>query len=144
MKNTKTLDDESSSTDRNAEERIRWSIDPVRDYEEGQVIESLFYGKRHCWFLFTVWIPFDDILREYFLKLCSVQRSCQSILFKESNIDVGKCQLNTETVHDVPSSYFTWNDENSKSWDYYDRIPDYFLIFNKETGEIINGIDKTT
>lgn len=107
MKNTKTLDDESSSTDRNAEERLRRSIDPVRDHEEGQVIESLFYGKRHCRFLFTVSIPFDDILRQCYLRLCSVQRSCQSILFKESNIDVGKCQLNTETVHDVPSSYFT-------------------------------------
>ena len=134
--------DKSSHIGAFVHERVRRDISPAKDYEDGQTVESLFHGKRHCRILFAVGTQFDDISRQYCLKLCSEQTSCQSILFKEDKLDIGKCHLNTETRYDVPSSLFTCNDKESKFWHYCEKLPDYFLIFNKETGKIITAKDE--
>ena len=138
---TETID-KSSHIGTFVHERVRRDISPAKDYEEGQTVESLFHGKRHCRILFAVGTQFDDISRQYCLELCSEQTSCQSILFKEDKLDIGKCHLSTETRYDVPSSLFTCNDKESKFWHYCEKLPDYFLIFNKETGKILNAKDE--
>ena len=138
---TKTID-KSSHMLASVHKRVRRDTSPAKDYEEGQTVESLFLGKRHCRILFAVGTQFDDISRQYCLELCSEQTSCQSILFKENKLDTGICHLSTETRYDVPPSLFTCNDKESKSWHYCEKLPDYFLIFNKETGKILNAKDE--
>ena len=72
---TKTVD-KSSHMEASVHERMRRDISPAKDYEEGQTVESLFLGKRHCRILFAVGTQFDDISKQYCLELCLEQTSC--------------------------------------------------------------------
>ena len=128
---------------RNSQWVKRQDINPDEEYEGEQTVESLFGEELHCRILFPRGVELPDISKEECMKQCLEEDSCQSVTYKANNPNTGQCNLNIETKYDV-GQYFKCNDDLSTSWNYYERIRDFFLIFNKASGRVLKARDETT
>ena len=116
----------------------RQTVNSDRDYKSGQTVKILFCKEQHCKIAFTGGAQLNEISKDEFMKQCQAEDACQSITYEANKTatDTRQCNLNIKTKYDV-RSYFTCNDDVSKPWDYYEKIRDYFRIFNKESGLVM-------
>ena len=123
----------------------RQTVNPNKDYEGGQTVKSLFRKEKHYKIAFTEGAYLNEISKDECMKQCQAEDDCQSIIYNANKkaTNTGQFNLNIETKYDV-GLYFTCNDVVSKLWDYYEKILDYFLIFNKGSGDVVKYKDKNT
>ena len=133
------------STEQNDQWSKRQNINPDEEYEGEQTVESLFREDRHCQISFSQGARLNNVSKQECMKYCLEEDDCQSVNYKVNRTapNTGQCNLNIETKY-VVGPYFTCNDNISAAWDYYEKIRDYFLIFNKESGRVLKAQDENT
>ena len=144
---------------------------PEDDYESGVTVESLFVEESNCRLLFSLGVQLEDYPEQKCLQQCLDQDSCLSLSFKhddgsnsksrssnEHNTDSGTsgdsgiqrsrdvrggtCKLNTEAKYEA-GLFYKCNEAVSDGWEYYEKVMDYFQIFNKESGQVLTVKDQT-
>lgn len=117
------------------------NVNFYQEYEEGVRIKDLFVEERHCRILFPRGVQVEFIAQQECLKQCLEEDSCQSANFKFKNRWTGTCHLNIETKYDA-CSYYICGDDASKQWHYFEKAREYFVIFSKNTGQLLFASDQ--
>ena len=117
------------------------NVNFYQEYEEGVRIQDLFIEERHCRILFPRGVQVEFIAQQECLKQCLEEDSCESVNFKLKNRGTGICHLNIETKYDA-CSYYICGDDASKQWHYFEKAREYFVIFSKNTGQLLFASDQ--
>ena len=131
----------------------------------------MFVKESNCRLLFSLGVQLEDYPKQKCLQQCLDQDSCLSISFKyddgsnsksgssnEHNTDSGTrgddgiqrnkdarggtCKLNTEGKYEA-GLFYKCSEPISDGWEYYEKVMDYFQIFNKESGQVVTVKDQT-
>ena len=124
------------ATDKNSKEG---GLDISLD-EKGQPIGSLFQEDKKCRIILGTGVSLATSSVEECLAQCLEDDGCQSVSYNTLDDESENCLLNTETKYDVGPFFIC----NEPTWSYFEKVRDYFLISNKESGSLLSARDETT